>query len=130
MSQRPPAPALTPHEVLVLAALRNHGPATLASLLERTALCATQLNGAQRALNERGLLTTDHSPKRRVPMVLTVSMAGNRALLAHQRAEAAKAVVVVAPPTYNTHGTHYEPPKRVFYRNAGNAHIASHGVGC
>jgi len=35
----------------------------------------------------------------------------------------------VPPPTFTTEGT-YELPKRVYYRNNGNCHIASYGVRC
>ena len=37
---------------------------------------------------------------------------------------------VVPPPTFNTVGTTFTPPPCSYYRNSGNAHIASRGVGC
>ena len=130
MSNRPPRQPITAHEALVLEALRTHGTATLAVLQERTGLCATQLNRAQRAMQERGFVTTDFSHTRRVPMQLMVSMAGCRALLHHLRELEAKAVERVPPPTFNTHGTSCKPEGRVYYRNNGNKHIASAGVSC
>lgn len=81
-------------------------------------------------LRERELVDVVRKGAGRLPMLIGISRTGSRALAAHKRRQAAPARDVVAPPTYNTAGQPYVPPRQVYYRNEGNRHIASRGFPC
>jgi DNA-binding MarR family transcriptional regulator len=121
---------LTPPQALVLDALRTVGTMTLAELRALTGLGQTYLRRAHHELLALELLTCDYDRRKLQPMTLTISRTGSRALARHKRLVDLPAQDIVPPPTFNTAGTTFTPPPRSYYRNEGNAHIASRGVGC
>lgn len=121
---------LTAKQALVLDALREVGTSTLKELKALTGLGQTYLQRAHHELLALELLTSDFDRSTLQPMTLTITRTGSRALARHKRQIELAAQDIVPPPTYNTAGTFYEPPPRSYYRNEGNTHIASRGVGC
>ena len=122
--------SLTPQQAAVLDALREVGPCTLKELKALTGLGQTYLQRAHHELLGLELLTSDYDRTKLVAGTLTITRTGSRALGRHKREAELATLQIVPPPTYNTIGTNYEPPPRSYYRNTGNAHIASRGVGC
>ena len=61
-----------------------------------------------------------------------ITPAGRRAYWTYRHKMELAATKALAAPalTYNTRGQAYVPPTNVYYRNAGNTHIASQGVRC
>lgn len=121
---------LTPQQAAVLDALRDQGTCTLKDLKAATCLGQTYLQRTHHELLGLELLTSDYDRSTLQPMTLTITRTGSRALARHKRQIELAALEIVPPPTYNTAGTTFTPPPRSYYRNAGNAHIASHGVRC
>jgi len=121
---------LTPQQSAVLDALREVGPSTLKDLKALTGLGQTYLQRANIQLLGLELLTTDYDPTKIVPMTLTITRTGSRALARHKRLVELAAQDIVPPATFNTKGTEYKPTTQAYYRNSGNRHIASAGVRC
>lgn len=121
---------LTPQQAAVLGVLRDVGPSPLKDLKALTGLGQTYLRRAHHDLLELELLTTDYDRAKVAPMTLTITRTGSRALARHKRQIELAKLDVVPPPTFNTVGTTFTPPPCSYYRNSGNAHIASRGVGC
>lgn len=113
------------------------GPLTRTEMTAISGLGRTMVSRHMTDLVARGLVehTKQPSPEGaprqgHPPLIYSLTPAGGRALLRHQRKVVVAAHVVVPPPTFTTCGQPYEPPKQVYYRNSGNRHIASAGVGC
>ena len=125
---------LTPQQALVLDALRTVGTMTLAELRALTGLGRTYLRRAHHELLALELLTSDYTRGKGRPMTLTITRTGCRVLPRHQREAERKSeraeLQVVPPRGYDIDGAVYAPPRHSYYRNDGNKHIASVGVGC
>lgn len=121
---------LTAQQAMVLDALREVGTSTLKDLKALAGLGQTYLQRAHHELLALELLTSEFDRSTLQPMTLTITRTGSRALARHKRLVELAAQDIVPPPTFNTAGTFYEPPPRSYYRNEGNKHIASAGVGC
>ena len=121
---------LTPQQAELLDALREHGPSTLKQLKDLTSVGHTYLRRAHHELQDLELLTSDFDRSTLQPMTLAITRTGSRALARHKRQIELAKLDVVPPPTFNTVGTTFTPPPCSYYRNSGNAHIASRGVGC
>lgn len=121
---------LTPQQATVLDALREVGPSTLKDLKALTSLGQTYLQRAHHELLALELLTSDFDRSTLQPMTLTITRTGSQALARHKRLVELAAQDIVPPPTFTTAGTTFTPPPHSYYRNEGNTHIASRGVGC
>ena len=121
---------LTPQQAAVLGVLRDVGPSPLKDLKALTGLGQTYLQRTHHELQDLGLLTSDFDRSTLQPMTLAITRTGSRALARHKRQIELAKLDVVPPPTFNTVGTTFTPPPCSYYRNSGNAHIASRGVGC
>ena len=121
---------LTPQQAAVLDALREVGPCTLKELKALSGLGQTYLQRANNQLLDLELVTTDYDRTKLVAGTLAITRTGSRALARHKRLVELAAQDIVPPATFNAFGTVYVPPPRSYYRNEGNKHIASAGVGC
>jgi DNA-binding MarR family transcriptional regulator len=125
---------LTPQQALVLDALRTVGTMTLAELRVLTGLGQTYLRRAHHELVALELLTSDYTRGKGRPMTLTVTRTGCRVLARHKREVGRKSdradLQMVPPRSYDIDVTTYKPAAYAYYRNEGNKHIASVGVGC
>lgn len=137
-----PEPATPPHsreiinaaQALILQALRD-ASATGLSCPELVTVCElsrTVIVPQLVDLRERGLVYEQVPKTGQKPIKWGVSMLGRRTLFDYLRLvrAATERAMATRAPTYNTHGTTYEPPVGVYYRNNGNRHIPSAGVRC
>ena len=115
------------------------GPLTLRDLQDGMGFGRTMIMRHLAGLRERALVdviqTVDpvaapRTGQGRNALRYTITRSGSRALARYKRRTEQEALEIVPPPTHNTAGTTYTPPPRSYYRNEGNAHIASRGVAC
>jgi hypothetical protein len=136
----PTTDAITPGQAELLDLMRDAlGPLSRRELLAGAHMSRTMMGRHLLELQGAGLLDVtlavhqaDAPGDKRgnKAYLYSITRTGSRALARHKRQFEEAGRDVVPPPTFNTAGTTFEPTHRSYYRNAGNKHIASAGVGC
>ena len=121
--------AFTPAQLTILQTLATKGPQARQPLMQAASIGHNTMAKVFESLEYRGLVTEGERVKGQRTCPLEITMAGRRALADLERGEYVDTHKVPAP-TRNMFQGVYRPAANVYYRNNGNAHIASRGVAC